>query len=142
MGIGKSLQMIMDSLGTNPSDLSDRTGIHKATIYSIIKRDNTKVDVEILLKICKELGVSTDDVLNYNSERIIITKHEQMLVKAYRSHKELQPAVDKMLDIMSTSATELVPSAARSPTSSGADSVELTTEQINQKRKDISSNYN
>lgn len=141
MGIGKSLQLIMDSLGTNPSDLSSRTGIHKATIYSIIKRDNTKIDVDILLKICKELGISTDDVLNYNSERIIITKHEQMLVEAYRSHKELQPAVDKMLDITAP-ATISIPSAARSPISSGTDSIELTTEQINQKRKDISSNYN
>lgn len=51
MGIGARLKEIIDDRGTNVNQISKQTDISPMTIYSIIKRDNTKVDIEILLKI-------------------------------------------------------------------------------------------
>ena len=63
MGIGSKLKQVIDYRDTNVNALANKTGIPKATIYSIINRDNTKVDVDILLKICEALQITTDELL-------------------------------------------------------------------------------
>lgn len=60
MGIGKKLSEILEQKGVNPNELAEDTGISSSTIYSIIKRDNSKIDIQALLKICKSLGVKAD----------------------------------------------------------------------------------
>ena len=60
IGIGKTLSDILDQKNTNPNELSEISGVPPSTIYSIIKRDNSKVDIQVLLKICKALNVKAD----------------------------------------------------------------------------------
>lgn len=60
MGIGKKLSEILEQKNSNPNELSELSGVPPSTIYSIIKRDNSKVDIQVLLKICKTLGVKAD----------------------------------------------------------------------------------
>ena len=60
MGIGKKLSELIEQKGTNPNELADRVGITPSTIYSIIKRDNTKVDIEVLIRICEALDVNVE----------------------------------------------------------------------------------
>ena len=60
IGIGKTLSDILDQKHTNPNELSEISGVPPSTIYSIIKRDNSKVDIQVLLKICKALNVKAD----------------------------------------------------------------------------------
>lgn len=62
MSIGANLKKVIDSRGTNVNALADITQIPKATIYSITKRENKKIDVEILLKICRALEITTDEL--------------------------------------------------------------------------------
>lgn len=60
MGIGKTLSDLLNEKGTNPNELAERIGVSPSTIYSIIKRDNMKVDITILARICKELNVNME----------------------------------------------------------------------------------
>lgn len=109
MSIGANLKKVIDSRGTNVNALADITQIPKATIYSITKRENKKIDVEILLKICRALEITTDELLNLdcadnrdnvNSLFPPLTNHEIELVQAYRLQEEsIQIAICKMIDV-------------------------------------------
>lgn len=102
--IGKTLQKLIEEKGTNVNELSKQIGVSNQTIYSIIKRDNMKIDFEILLKICRALNVSVEYFYSdYFGETInndiVLTAHERTVLVAYREHPEMQNAVDKLLNI-------------------------------------------
>lgn len=107
MGIGKTLSDILEENKSNPNELSERTGIPPSTIYSIIKRDNMKVDISVLARICKELGVSMSRFYDeyfkekeqYNSS-IMLNINEQTIIKKYRTLDEHgKQAIDNLLDL-------------------------------------------
>lgn len=58
--IGKTLQTLLDEKDMNVNELSKMINVSNQTLYSIIKRDNMKIDFEVLLKICKALNVSVE----------------------------------------------------------------------------------
>ena len=60
MGIGKVLSELLSKKNTNAKALADEIGVTPSTIYSIIKRDNSKVDIDILIKICNALDISVE----------------------------------------------------------------------------------
>lgn len=60
MGIGNKLQKLIDEKKTNVNELAGRANVSPSTLYSIIKRDNTKVDIDVLIAICKVLGVPVE----------------------------------------------------------------------------------
>lgn len=106
MGIGKTLSEILHEQHRNPNELADRIGESPSTIYSIIKRDNMKVDISVLAKICSELGVDMERFYNEYADSTIkdsfhLTDHERKLVVAYRQHPEMQNAVDTLLGVPS-----------------------------------------
>ena len=93
MGIGSRLKEIIDSKDTNVNQLAKDTNISPMTIYSIIKRDNTKVDIEILLKLCKSLNISVEEIYKPNFKSDIqselfdetLTDDEADLIEKYRA---------------------------------------------------------
>lgn len=60
MSIGRRLDELIKARGTNVNRVARDAGISPQTIYGIIKRDNTKVDINILLALAKELNVTLD----------------------------------------------------------------------------------
>lgn len=60
MGIGIKLSELLELRHKKPGTLASETGINKNTIYAIIKRDSTKVNLSILEAIAQNLGVSID----------------------------------------------------------------------------------
>lgn len=60
MGIGAKLEQLLKEHHTNPNELAKKINVAPTTIYSMIKRDSRKADIEVLLKISKELGVTTE----------------------------------------------------------------------------------
>lgn len=60
MGIGNKLQKLIEEKNTNVNELAGRANVSPSTLYSIIKRDNTKVDIDVLISICKVLGVPVE----------------------------------------------------------------------------------
>lgn len=60
MGIGIKLDRLMKEQGTNANELAQKIGVSPQTIYSMIKRDSKKADIEVLIRISKELGVEPE----------------------------------------------------------------------------------
>lgn len=60
MGIGIKLDKLMKERGTNANELAQKLEIAPTTIYSMIKRDSKKADIEVLIRISKELGVEPE----------------------------------------------------------------------------------
>lgn len=56
-------------------------------------------DVDLLAGICKVLEVSPSDLLDIKLSTDELSEKERHLVLAYRSHKDLQKAVDKLLGL-------------------------------------------
>lgn len=128
MGIGARLKEIIDEKGTNVNQLAKITDTSPMTIYSIIKRDNTKVDIDILLKICKALGVSVEEIYNPQFSKdtdLILSTHEKDVLIAYRKQPDMQQAVDKLLGVESVQLTSIF-RAAKSTDNHPPEIVETT----------------
>ena len=57
MGIGSRIDQLIRARGKRPGTLAREAGVSKNTVYSIIKRDNDKVDPAILTRLAHALGV-------------------------------------------------------------------------------------
>lgn len=60
MAIGKILEDLMQQKGTNANELANKIGVPAMTIYSMVKRDSKKADIDVLFKICDALGVDVE----------------------------------------------------------------------------------
>lgn len=52
MAIGKILSDVLKERNTTVTDLARNINVAPTTIYSIIERDNMKIDISVLIKIC------------------------------------------------------------------------------------------
>lgn len=60
MGIGNLLSRLISENNTTVSELSRTANVPAQTIYSIIRRDNLKANLEDLYRLSKSLGVNLD----------------------------------------------------------------------------------
>lgn len=60
MGIGNKLDDLLSEREMTVTELARRVGVAPTTIYSIIQRNNKKVDIDVLIKIARTLGVNTE----------------------------------------------------------------------------------
>lgn len=60
MGIGSKLTRLMKDQNTNANELSAKSGVPAQTIYSLIRRDASKIEIDSLIKIARALGVTAD----------------------------------------------------------------------------------
>ncbi len=67
--IGTTLKRLLQEQDMNVNELARKTGISAQTLYSIIKRDNLKVGVDVLLKICSALEVPIETFYQSTKER-------------------------------------------------------------------------
>lgn len=103
MGIGEKLNILLQKRERNINELAITINVSPHTLYSIVKRNNTKVDLDILQKIADELSVTLDyfcsDYKNNDEDALILNNEERKIIIAYRTHPEMQAAINKMLDI-------------------------------------------
>lgn len=107
MGFGKKLEEKMLEKGLKQADLVRATGISKTTLSSMINRDNTKVDVEVFIRICDVLGCAPEDFANDIPKNIpqsddILTVDEKTLLDTYRHFND--EGKEKLLDTASDMA--------------------------------------
>lgn len=69
MGIGKRLEIIMKERGINANELANRIGVTSSTIYSMIKRDSNRVDIDLVYKIAHAFNMTVDDFLSGEPEK-------------------------------------------------------------------------
>lgn len=60
MGIGSKLTKIMKEQNTNANELAAKANVPAQTVYSLIRRDASKVDIDTLIKIARALGVTAE----------------------------------------------------------------------------------
>ena len=60
MGIGKKLEQLLEANNMNANELARKINVSPQTIYSMIKRDSRKADIEVLLRIADIFGVNAE----------------------------------------------------------------------------------
>lgn len=68
MGIGSKLTKLMKEQDTNANELASKAGVPPTTIYSLIRRDSNRVDIDSLIKIVRALGVTAEYFCNEEPE--------------------------------------------------------------------------
>lgn len=67
MGIGARLLEIMNKKNLNTNELAIMIGVPPTTLYSMIKRDSNRVDIDLIIKIAHALDMSADEFLSGES---------------------------------------------------------------------------
>lgn len=85
----------------NANELAKKINVAPTTIYSMIKRDSRKADIEVLLKISKELGVTTeyfcdDEFLTSDSRKE--PSYEDLKTLIARNGKEM--SIEEKLELI------------------------------------------
>ena len=75
MGIGYKLDTLLKDREMTVTELARRVDVAPTTIYSIIQRNNKKVDIDVLIKIAKTLGVNTEYFSDLSDEPTTIAAH-------------------------------------------------------------------
>lgn len=129
MGLGKKLTDIIASRNLKVTQVAQMADVPASTLYSIIDRDNKKVDIDVLIRICKALDVSTDYILQNDdvAETIVLDNHEKKVITAYRNNPDMQPAVDRLLLIDSEPAQQSVIFRAANSAENHAPEITTTT---------------
>lgn len=150
MGIGARLKEIIDEKGTNVNQIAKQADTSPMTIYSIIKRDNTKVDIDILLKICKALNISVEDIYqpNFKSDNygnilkteIKLSDDETELVRLFRklTYKDQQRYIGRMEDTINSYSPDEFTAPKKTTIYRAARSVDNHPAEIVETTKDFS----
>lgn len=102
MAIGEKLEKLLALRNTNVNKLSTNTGINPQTLYGIVKRDNTKVDINTLQIIADELCVPLDYFSDSSSNyaKMFLTNAEKDLLEKFSELDDMGvKAVNAILDI-------------------------------------------
>lgn len=67
MGLGKRLEQVISSRNLKIMQVASMSGVPASTLYSIIERDNKKIDIDILIRICKALEIPVEYLLDQES---------------------------------------------------------------------------
>ena len=81
---GSMLKEILNQQGITVSELARRVGVHPQTLYSMVKRDNQKVDFDLMMRICTELKVPVESMCEGCETTAMPDGEEMNLVRRYR----------------------------------------------------------
>lgn len=91
MGIGDKLNSLLELRERNINELALAIDVSPQTLYSISKRNNTKVDLDILQKIADELSVTLDYFCTdseHIEKKLSLNTTERELIVNFRSLSE------------------------------------------------------
>lgn len=82
MGLGSRLKQILEEKKISPADLANMSNVPQQTIYSLIRRDGNKIEIDYLIQISKALKINVDvfssEFLNKEKEIRIDTYKEKL----------------------------------------------------------------
>ncbi len=82
--IGSILKDLLEKRGLRVGELARRIDVPSTTLYSIIKRDNMKIDFDLLLRICRELNVPVELFCGGQTPAKMPEPREWSLIHSYR----------------------------------------------------------
>ena len=96
---GSKLKEILDARGLSISELARRLDISQQTLYSMVKRDNQKVDFDLMMRICAELSVPVERMCEDIKPPKLPDDDEWQLVDRYRRlNDRSRRLVDMVID--------------------------------------------
>jgi len=109
MSIGSKLKELIKERKTNVNKLAERAGVAPTTLYSIIDRDNTKADIDVLIKIAGILDVPVEYFSdNYNPNikiNMVVSEFERKLISDFRKlNSDNQDNISKLVNSLATSS--------------------------------------
>lgn len=118
MTIEEELQNYIISKFKSVMNFSKSIGIPYTTVKGIFNRGIWGASVQNITKICDALDIDTNELVKGKikpQNTLFLSNHENKVITAYRQKPEMQPAVDKLLDV-DENKVEFIPSlvAARS----------------------------
>lgn len=89
MGIGSILSALIEKKGLNVNKVAQEASISPQTLYSMIRRDSMKVDIEVLIRVCRVLDIPVEYVYNKykgeeDVEQPLFSPQEIDLIMSYR----------------------------------------------------------
>jgi transcriptional regulator with XRE-family HTH domain len=98
--IGERIKERRKQLGMTQDELASKIGVKKTSVSNYEVNANSPPE-KVIIKIMEALNCDANYLFSdYNeNESIAITPHERKLILAYRQMPEMQPAIDKLLDI-------------------------------------------
>lgn len=86
--IGSTLKQLLEQRDMNVSELARRSGVSVQTLYSIIKRDSSRIDPELLEKLCLCLDAPRELFQTEKDASSPFTPREWALIQAFRAMDE------------------------------------------------------
>lgn len=107
MKIAERLKEARLRLGMTQEELAKKIGVTKGAIANY-ENGVSLPKVEFLYPLMDALCIDANFVYGVSSSdaSIQVTAHERKVVVAYRSHPEMQPAVDRLLGVEASSTQE------------------------------------
>lgn len=97
--IGEKIKQRRKQLGLTQEQLAEKVGVKKTSISNYEVNLNSPPE-KVIIKIMKALECDANYLFgDYERDNLILTKHENKVITAYRNKPHMQPAVDKILDI-------------------------------------------
>lgn len=112
--VGERIKYCREASRESQDYIGNLVGVHKSTVSRWESGDTSKVGLPTIEILAKHFGVSPDwlsgkDVPMYDKVSNIgaeieppLTEHEAEIIKAYRSHPNMQSAVDTLLSVQHT----------------------------------------
>ena len=101
------IKNLIKAKGYNVKEFSNLINIPYTTLLSMLKSIGG-AGIDNVIKVCKGLNITINELNNCgNIANITLTSHEQKLLTAYRSHPEMQPAIDKLLGVDNNTNCEI-----------------------------------
>ena len=97
MAIGNKLTELMKMKGTNANELAQAVHVAPTTIYSLIRRDGTKTDINLLARIAMALDV---DMMYFTDEEKVPASDDQ-------SDDPAVPSIDVLKGMIARSTKKL-----------------------------------
>lgn len=81
---GSMLKEILNQQGISVSELARKVDMPPQTLYSMLKRNNQKIDFDLMLRICQELQIPVE-LMSEGTETVTLPDPEEMgLISRYR----------------------------------------------------------
>lgn len=138
MTIGERIKFRRRELGLSVDEVANALEKNRATIYRYESNDIEKLPITVLEPLARVLKTTPAKLMGWNdtseerklNDLVLISKHELNIINSYRNKPELQPIVDKILDVIENDKFKLY-SVARCSDSKPDGIIEFTKEQYN-----------
>ena len=96
--LGERIKKLRKDLGISQKELASRIGVSNSRVSNWEQGIN-RPDADILPKLCSALQTSPSLLLGLRLTKDELTEKEWKVIRAYRSHKDVQKSIDRLLEI-------------------------------------------